>query len=89
MNHSLEPNMGMFKPDTENMTKTFMATKDIEMGEELTLYYSDEFQKYLETFDYIFPNNKQIIEALATKTKTLDDSRCRKSGKVYQSRMEG
>jgi SET domain-containing protein len=72
LNHSIEPNMGMFKPDIESMTKTFVSIKDIKKGEELTLYYSDEFQKYLETQSYNhFPDDTHISKVISELTIIL------------------
>lgn len=38
-NHSDTPNVRVFAIDTVTFTKTFVVTKDVSMGDELTLYY--------------------------------------------------
>lgn len=47
LNHSTDPNITIHSMDKEKLTKTFKTTKDIEVGEEITLYYTDDFQEYI------------------------------------------
>ncbi len=43
LNHSSDPNVKIYKVDRDKLTKTFIALRDIEQDEELTLYYGDTF----------------------------------------------
>lgn len=42
-NHASVPNVKIFRIDKINLTKTFITLVDINVGEELTLYYNDKF----------------------------------------------
>ena len=52
INHSIVPNIKILSIDKINLIKKFIIIKDIEIGEELTLYYSDTFNKLFNIEGY-------------------------------------
>ena len=48
-NHSGQPNAEIVARDFENLTQTFAATTNIQKGEEITIYYHDDFERYIKS----------------------------------------
>ncbi|MEJ6754370.1 MAG: SET domain-containing protein-lysine N-methyltransferase [Flavobacteriales bacterium] len=47
-NHSKEPNAIIKDRDFENEIQIFSASKAINKGEEITIYYNDAFEKFIQ-----------------------------------------
>lgn len=46
-NHSSHPNAEILERDFKNLTQTFVAKSDIVKGDEITIYYNEAFEKYI------------------------------------------
>lgn len=46
-NHSSHPNAEILERDFNNLTQTFVAKSDIVKGDEITIYYNEAFEKYI------------------------------------------
>lgn len=46
-NHSLQPNAEVRERDFVNLTQTFVAKTDIVKGDEITIYYNDAFEDFV------------------------------------------
>jgi len=46
-NHSSHPNAEILERDFKNLTQTFVAKSDIIKGDEITIYYNEAFEKYI------------------------------------------
>ena len=46
-NHSSHPNAVILRRDFTNLTQTFMAKSDIVKGDEITIYYNEAFDKFI------------------------------------------
>lgn len=47
-NHNEKPSAEIIDRDFENLTQTFAATRNIQAGEEVMIYYNDAFQEWIE-----------------------------------------
>ncbi|NQY09651.1 MAG: SET domain-containing protein-lysine N-methyltransferase [Flavobacteriales bacterium] len=47
-NHTAEANAGVHSQNPATKTQVFAATTDIKKGEEVTIYYNDEFEKFVK-----------------------------------------
>lgn len=47
-NHAGKPNAEITNRDFINLVQTFSAKKDILKGDEVTIYYNDAFEKYIQ-----------------------------------------
>jgi len=48
-NHNGIPNAEVIKKDFENQIQTFAAKANINKGEEITIYYNDSFEEFVQT----------------------------------------
>ncbi len=46
-NHDRNFNAKVVQQDKENLTQTFSATRDIAKGEEVMIYYNDDFESFV------------------------------------------
>jgi len=46
-NHSTQPSAEIFERDFKNLTQTFIAKSDIVKGEEITIYYNEAFDRFI------------------------------------------
>lgn len=46
-NHDSQPNAEVIKRDFNNQVQTFAAKTDISKGDEITIYYNDAFDKFI------------------------------------------
>ncbi|WP_100614283.1 SET domain-containing protein [Confluentibacter citreus] len=49
-NHSSQPNAKVDERDFENLIQTFVAKTDIVKGTEITIYYNDAFEDFVNNF---------------------------------------
>jgi len=47
-NHSSKPNAQIIERDFTNQIQTFAAKTAIAIGDEITIYYNDAFEKYIQ-----------------------------------------
>ena len=47
-NHSKQPNAEIIARDFENLTQTFAAKTTIGKGDEITIYYNDAFEAFIQ-----------------------------------------
>lgn len=46
-NHATHPSAGILGRDFKNLIQTFVAITDIAKGDEITIYYNDAFDKFI------------------------------------------
>ena len=49
-NHSSQPNANVDERDFDNLIQTFVAKTDIVKGTEITIYYNDAFEDFVNNF---------------------------------------
>lgn len=47
-NHTKEASAAVVEQNKEEQTQTFAATRDIEKGEEVMIYYNDDFDEFVQ-----------------------------------------